>query len=198
MQADEARRYSRRPGSARATGSPARPADAPPAAAPTRRSCTGLTTDHSRQTATASTPRSRNRPAIATTAASSSGRTTAPAESIALGHLEGQRPRDIGLGIGDGEVERLGTPALADDEDVGMAFGGEERRPGRAAGQDGVDGPGRAVDEGVGPAEQGGAVDAGIGGRQGQRVEHALDRIRRRGRRLEQLQSPRPSRRRDR
>ena len=72
-----------------------------------------------------------------------------------LGHLKGQPPRHVGLGIGHAEVEGLHAPALTHDEGVGMPFGRQEGGSGRVAREDSVDGPRGAVHEHRRPLQEG-------------------------------------------
>ena len=95
----------------------------------------------------------------------------------ALGHLEGQTLGHVGLGIGNGEVEDIAPPALAKDQDVGMAARDEECRSRRVAGQDRVNRMGRAVDQQLALLEQFAQGHPMAGGRQREAREHALDRI---------------------
>ena len=64
-----------------------------------------------------------------------------------LRNLERQRARDIGLGIGHLMIKWLKSAAFAKDKDVGMAFGDQQRRLGRALGHDRVDCMRGAVNE---------------------------------------------------
>ena len=55
----------------------------------------------------------------------------------ALGHLEGQGARHVGLGVRDRIVEgrNAHAPGLAQDQDVGVTAGGEKRGAGGAHGE---------------------------------------------------------------
>ena len=82
MQHDEARRYSRSDGLSwcdRVTGTPG---SRSASTAATCSSWAGLTIDHSRQTATASTPAAFSRSAMSCTEAATSGRTMRPSAPI--------------------------------------------------------------------------------------------------------------------
>jgi len=102
----------------------------------------------------------------------------------ALAHLPGEGARHVGLRIGNGEVEDVGAAALAQHQHVGMALGGEKGRLGRGPGDDGVDRPRRAVDEKLALAEQGVQAHPDVVRGQTKAVDHPLDRVVRRGRRL--------------
>ncbi len=54
--------------------------------------------------------------------------TTSPSAPIRSGDLEGEVPRDVGLGEGAAEVVGVQRAALAAHEDVGEALGAEQRR----------------------------------------------------------------------
>ena len=100
MQVEEARRYSRTHGLSwceSVTGTPGR---CSARSSPTRSSCAGLTIDHSRQTATASTPRSRSVPSSATSAGSSSGFSTPPSGPIRSGTSKVSERGTYGSGYG--------------------------------------------------------------------------------------------------
>ena len=105
----------------------------------------------------------------------------------ALGDFKCEAARHIGLGVGHAEVERLDAAALANDEHVAMALGRQKRGLGGRAGEDGVDRPRRAVNEGGRARQQFPRGDAIVVRRQLDRVEHAAHRIVRRRRGLEEL-----------
>ncbi len=99
-------------------------------------------------------------------------------------HLVGQRARQIGLRIRDGEVERLHATTLAPDENVAVPLGRQERGLRGIAGHDRIDRVGRAVDEEVAFREEGIDLEPEILGGQLQAVQNAIDRIVRGGRGL--------------
>ncbi len=101
-----------------------------------------------------------------------------------LRNLEGQRARDVRLRVRLAEVEDLGPAALAEQQDVGVSLGGEEGRPRRRPGEDGVEAARGPVDEDAAGAEQLGGRDAALAGGDGEDVEDALHRISRDGRAL--------------
>jgi hypothetical protein len=107
----------------------------------------------------------------------------------AAGDFEGQGARHIGFGEWHGEIERLHAATLAKHEDVAVALGGEERRLRGVAGDDGVDRMRRAVDEQAAGAEQIGERPIQTIRRDLQRIEHTANRIVRRCRRLEHVQT---------
>ena len=82
MAAAEARRYSRMIGLIRCERVTGRPGSASAISSATRSSWAGLAVDHSRHTATASTPRAGRPASVARTAASSSGISTSPSAVI--------------------------------------------------------------------------------------------------------------------
>ena len=86
--------------------------------------------------------------------------------------------------------ERLELPALAEQEDVREALGGEERGPGRAALDDRVRRPGRAVGEHVGACEQLADRDPELRRKLLEPVFDALERTLEVGRRLRQVERP--------
>ena len=71
-----------------------------------------------------------------------------------------------------------------------VARGRQQRRPGRGAGQDRVDGPRRAVDEHVAWREQLASDRSRSAAAAAEHVEHPEDRIGGRGRGLEDAQPP--------
>jgi hypothetical protein len=101
-----------------------------------------------------------------------------------LGHLEGERARNVGLGVGMAEVEDLGPPALAEQEDVGVTLRRQEGGAGRVAGEHRVEPAGRAVDQDRAGAEQLSARLAALVGGHVEHVEDALHGVRRDGRAL--------------
>ena len=63
------------------------------------------------------------------------------------GHLIRKSARNVGLRIGNREVERLHPPAFAKHKNVPMSLSGQERGLGGVPGDNGVNGMGRPVDE---------------------------------------------------
>ncbi len=147
MTVAEARRYSRITGFRRWLSVTSTPGSRPASRTPMRSSWTGFTTDHSRHTPTASTASSSSRSMTASTAASSSGCTDGAVVADPLGDREGERPRDVRVGVGDRQVQRIVLAALPVHEDVPVALGGHEGRAGGAALEDGVGRRGRRVHE---------------------------------------------------
>ncbi len=64
-----------------------------------------------------------------------------------FGNLESPPPRNVGRGIGFGEIIAVQLPPLLEHENIGETFGGEERRLRDVARNDGVRSARCAVDE---------------------------------------------------
>jgi len=93
----------------------------------------------------------------------------------ALAHLEGVAARNVGLGVVAAEVVRVELAALAQHEDVGKAFGDQQRGLSHALGDDGVGRPRGAIDEQVGFAEQRLDAQVQLLGCHAQRLAHPLE-----------------------
>ena len=93
-------------------------------------SCAGLAIDHSSETATASTSASLELRAgsPSTSASRRAGTSDVALGRHPLGDLERQAAGDVGLRVRRAEVERVQLAALAQDQRVGEALGGQERR----------------------------------------------------------------------
>ena len=153
MAVDEARRYSRMIGLSACESVYGTPGRCWAISSPTRCSCAGLTIDQSRQTAIASTSSSRAR-----SIAASHRLLVEREERLALGvhalaDLEREPARDVRQRVRD-LLERVGLAALAHEQDVGEALGGEERGARGLALHDRVRRARRAVGQHLGLREQ--------------------------------------------
>ena len=118
-----------------------------------RSSCSGLTVDQIRQTATASARSSCALGDRSRTVCLVERNEHAALRVDPLANLERQVARDIRRRIGN-LAERVQLAALTQQEDVGEPFRGEEGRARGAALDDRVRGAGRPVREDVGPPEE--------------------------------------------
>ena len=188
MTVAEARRYSRKVGLSSCDSVTGTPGRRLARSSPSRRSCSGLTMDH-KQADADGLDLQRLEPLDDREDRCLIERLQHLALGVnALGDLKCQAARHIGLGIGDAEVERLDAAALANDEHVAMPLGRQKRGLGGRAGEDRVDRPRGAVNEG-GRARRASSRrgDAIMVRRQLDRVQHAANRIVRRRRGLEEL-----------
>jgi hypothetical protein len=103
-------------------------------------------------------------------------------------NFERERPRDVGIGKRNGEIEGLRPPAFAQDEDVAVPLGRQEGCLGSPSGDDRIDGVGGAVDEQAAAAQHGRERHVELSGRPAKAVEHAAHGIVRRRRRLEHVE----------
>ena len=101
-----------------------------------------------------------------------------------LQHLEGQRAGHVGPGKGLAVVVGIEPSALAQQQDVAMALGGQEGGARRGAGEHRVDGAGGRMDETADAGQIVAARPAGRGRGERDRRQHAFDRVVGRGRRL--------------
>ena len=156
---------------------------------PTCSSWAGLTVDHSRQTATASTSSAPSRSTISRVRVDVERLDDLALRADPLGHLERQRARDVGIRPLLDPVEDVAA-RLADEQHVGMALRRQEGGAGGGRGEDRVDRARRAVDQVLALSEQLVERLAAIARRQREHVEHALGRIARRARALADEQRP--------
>ena len=109
-----------------------------------------------------------------------------PVRPDALGHLEGQGARHVGLGVRHRVVEGGDThaPGFAQHQDVGMAPGGEKRGAGGRTGEHRIGRDSGAVHEQLDATEQGIDLEALVTPGQRDRREHPFHRVVGGGRRL--------------
>ena len=188
MQVAEARRYSRRIGFSRCDSVKGTPGRSSASSSPTRISWAGLAIDQRRQTPIASIRWSRRRGEDL-----AHGRVVERTHHLAggadpFGDLEGQGARNIGFRERPAIVVGVEAAAFAQEQDVAMPGRGQERRPRRRPGEDGIDGARGRMDERLDPAEEAPRIGLQVGGGKRDRRNDAADRVVRRGRRLEEPQ----------
>ncbi len=148
------RRYSRGIGLTRCPRLTGTPGHSRAMICATRCSWAGLTKDHSRLTAMASTPARCSRSTAAATSVSSSGSTSLPSESIRPPTSTVRLRGNERLWIIQPPVPRLLARCLTQRQHVGMAACGDQAGRGGRAGDDGIGRYRGAVDDHAGAGEQ--------------------------------------------